>query len=369
MWMQIGQFAVGVALLVVGAEWLVRGAANLARACGVSALLIGLTVVAFGTSAPELAVSINAARQGTAGIAVGNVLGSNIANLLLVLGLSALLMPLAVNRQVLRQEMPVLIVATALSAVFLLDGSMTRLEGGALFVLAVLYTVFQVWQARRAGAPAQEGERLADDEAAPAEESRGRGVLMDCALIVVGLVGLVWGADWLVQAAVEVARQLGVSEFIIGLTIVAVGTSLPEIATSLVAVRKGEGDLAVGNVVGSNLFNLLVVLGLSAVFARGTMPVPEGAQEFDLWFMLVSTLVCLPLMAARQQIGRAQGALLLVWYAVYVLWLVLVTRFGSIPSVAAQVILYGLLPVSLVWVLVDWLRYARGARFFQEKSE
>ena len=165
-----------------------------------------------------------------------------------------------------------------------------------------------------------------------------------------------WGADWLVQAAVEVARQLGVSEFIIGLTIVAVGTSLPEIATSLVAVRKGEGDLAVGNVVGSNLFNLLVVLGLSAVFARGTMPVPEGALEFDLWFMLVSTLVCLPLMAARQQIGRAQGALLLVWYAVYVLWLVLVTRFGSVPSVAAQVILYGLLPVSLVWVLGGWVR-------------
>lgn len=357
MWMQIGQFAVGVALLVAGAEWLVRGAANLARACGVSALLIGLTVVAFGTSAPELAVSINAARQGTAGIAVGNVLGSNIANLLLVLGLSALLMPLAVNRQILRQEMPVLIVATALSAVFLLDGSMTRLEGGALFVLAVLYTVFQVWQARRAGAPAQEGDDThGDDETAPAEDSRGRGVLMDCALIVVGLVGLVWGADWLVQAAVEVARQLGVSEFIIGLTIVAVGTSLPEIATSLVAVRKGEGDLAVGNVVGSNLFNLLVVLGLSAVFARGTMPVPEGALEFDLWFMLVSTLVCLPLMAARQQIGRAQGALLLVWYAVYVLWLVLVTRFGSVPSVAAQVILYGLLPVSLVWVLGGWVR-------------
>lgn len=357
MWMQIGQFAVGVALLVAGAEWLVRGAANLARACGVSALLIGLTVVAFGTSAPELAVSINAARQGTAGIAVGNVLGSNIANLLLVLGLSALLMPLAVNRQILRQEMPVLIVATALSAVFLLDGSMTRLEGGVLFVLAVLYTVFQVWQARRAGAPAQEGDDThGDDEAAPAEESRGRGVLMDCALIVVGLVGLVLGADWLVQAAVEVARQLGVSEFIIGLTIVAVGTSLPEIATSLVAVRKGEGDLAVGNVVGSNLFNLLVVLGLSAVFARGTVPVPEGALEFDLWFMLVSTLVCLPLMAARQQIGRAQGALLLVWYAVYVLWLVLVTRFGSVPSVAAQVILYGLLPVSLVWVLGGWVR-------------
>lgn len=357
MWILIAQFVFGVLLLVAGAEWLVRGAANLARACGVSALLIGLTVVAFGTSAPELAVSINAARQGTAGIAVGNVLGSNIANLLLVLGLSALLMPLAVNRQILRQEMPVLIVATVLSVIFLLDGSMTRLEGGALFVFAVLYTVFQVWQARRAGAPVQEDDDThGDDEAAPAEESRGRGVLMDCALIVVGLVGLVWGADWLVQAAVEVARQLGVSEFIIGLTIVAVGTSLPEIATSLVAVRKGEGDLAVGNVVGSNLFNLLVVLGLSAVFARGTMPVPEGALEFDLWFMLVSTLVCLPLMAARQQIGRAQGALLLVWYAVYVLWLVLVTRFGSVPSVAAQVILYGLLPVSIVWVLGGWVR-------------
>ncbi|MBQ7626679.1 MAG: calcium/sodium antiporter [Rhodocyclaceae bacterium] len=357
MWILIAQFVFGVLLLVAGAEWLVRGAANLARACGVSALLIGLTVVAFGTSAPELAVSINAARQGTAGIAVGNVLGSNIANLLLVLGLSALLMPLAVNRQVLRQEMPVLIVATVLSVIFLLDGSMTRLEGGALFVLAVLYTVFQVWQVRRAGAPAQEGDDThGDDEAAPAEESRGRGVLADCGLIVAGLVGLVWGADWLVQAAVEVARQLGVSEFIIGLTIVAVGTSLPEIATSLVAVRKGEGDLAVGNVVGSNLFNLLVVLGLTAVFARGAMPVPDAALEFDLWFMLVSTLVCLPLMAAQQRVGRAQGALLLVWYAVYVLWLVLVTRFGSIPSVAAQVILYGLLPVSLVWVLGGWVR-------------
>ena len=358
MWMQIGQFAVGVALLVAGAEWLVRGAANLARACGVSALLIGLTVVAFGTSAPELAVSIHAARQGTAGIAVGNVLGSNIANLLLVLGLAALLMPLAVNRQILRQEMPVLIVATVLSVIFLLDGSMTRLEGGALFVLAVLYTVFQVWQARRAGAPVQEDDENHADDAddAEAENTRGRGVLVDCALILAGLVGLVLGADWLVQAAVEVARQLGVSEFIIGLTIVAGGTSLPEIATSLVAVRKGEGDLAVGNVVGSNLFNLLVVLGLTAVFARGAMPVPDAALEFDLWFMLVSTLVCLPLMAAQQRVGRAQGALLLVWYAVYVLWLVLVTRFGSIPSVAAQVILYGLLPVSLVWVLGGWVR-------------
>ncbi len=355
MWMQIAQFVLGVAVLVAGAEWLVRGAANLARACGVSALLIGLTVVAFGTSAPELAVSINAARQGTAGIAVGNVIGSNIANLLLILGLAALLMPLAVNRQILRQEMPVLVIATALSAIFLLDGTLTRLEGGALFVLALLYTVFLVRQARRAGAPVQEGdENHADD--ADAGNTRARGVLVDCALIFAGLAGLVLGADWLVRSAAEVARQLGVSEFIIGLTIVAVGTSLPEIATSLVAVRKGEGDLAVGNVVGSNLFNLLVVLGLSAVFARGEMPVPEGALEFDLWFMLLSTLACWPLMAARQQIGRAQGALLLVWYAVYVLWLVLVTRFGSVPPMFAAVVLYGLLPGSLLWLLADWMR-------------
>lgn len=363
MWIQIGQFALGVALLVAGAEWLVRGAARLARALGVSSLLVGLTVVAFGTSAPELAVSIHAARQGTAGIAVGNVLGSNIANLLLVLGLSALLMPLAVSRQVIRQDMPVLIVATVLSVLFLRDGNITRLEGGVLFALAVLYTAFLVRQARRAGtAP------CADEDDAPTP-ARGRGLLRDCALMLAGLIGLVWGADWLVQAAVEVARQLGVSEFVIGLTIVAVGTSLPEIATSLVAVRKGEGDLAVGNVVGSNLCNLLVVLGLAAVFARGAIPVPEAALHFDLWFMLVATLACLPLLAARHQLGRAQGALLLAWYALYVLWLVLVTRFGSVPPLAAQVILYALLPASLVWVLVDWLRYARRARLFQEKSE
>lgn len=358
MLMQLLQFAAGVALLVLGADWLVKGASRLARAFGVSSLVVGLTVVAFGTSAPELAVSLNAARQGTAEIAVGNVVGSNIANLLLILGLSALIAPLLVNRQIVRQEMPVLIAATVLTIVFLLDGTLVRWEGGVLFVFAVVYTCFLVRQARRQGAAAAQ----ADDESGQSGEATpasAQGWLLNIGFILAGLAGLVFGADLLVAASVAVARQLGVSELVIGLTIVAVGTSVPEIATSLVAILKGERDLAVGNVVGSNLFNLLVVLGLSAVFAPAGIPVPLEAMAFDVWFMLISTLLCLPLMIAGSVVSRGEGALLLGWYVLYVLWLVLSAKFGTVPPVYRHTVCYALLPATAALVLWQLVRRSR----------
>ncbi|HPC81996.1 MAG TPA: calcium/sodium antiporter [Thermoanaerobaculaceae bacterium] len=309
----------GFVLLVFGAEGLVRGGVRLAAAAGVSPLVIGLTVVAFGTSAPELAVSVGAGLGGQGDIALGNVVGSNILNVLLILGVSALIVPLAVARQLVRLDMPLMIGVSCVVMVLALDGRLGRLEGLLLFAGLVAYLAWSIVMGRRQGR-AVVAARPGLDASRP---SGWRWWLVSLLLVVAGLFLLVGGARLMVEGAASAARALGVSELVIGLTVIAIGTSLPEAATSVLAAVRGQRDIAVGNVVGSNLFNLLGVLGLTAAASPAGVPVAPAALRFDLPVMLAVALVCLPIFISDSTISRAEGALLLTCYGFYLAYLVL----------------------------------------------
>ncbi len=344
-------FLLGLAALVVGAEALVRGASRLAVSWGISPLVVGLTVVAFGTSAPEMAVSVGAALAGSADIAIGNVVGSNIANVLLILGLSALIAPLLVAEQIIRQEIPIMIGASLVVVAMALDGAIGRVEAAFLFALVIVYTVFLVVQSRRAS-PA-----TADEFAAEIPGSRwDRHWTVQAVLVLGGLGLLVLGANWLVDAAVVFARVLGVSDLVIGLTVVAVGTSMPEIATSLIAALRGQRDIAVGNVVGSNIFNLLAVLGASGLAAGGGLTVPDAARNFDLWVMLAVAFACLPILITGRQIARWEGAVFLGYYAAYAAYLILAAqRHDALPAYSNVMLSY-VLPLTVVTLVVSFMR-------------
>ena len=321
-------FVLGLVLLVGGAEILVRGASGLAAAVGISPLVIGLTVVALGTSSPELAVSVQAGVSGQADIALGNVVGSNIANVLLILGISALVAPLVVSRRLVRFDVPVMIGSSVLLLGMALDGSLGWLDGLLLFAGIVTYTAYMIRVSRREGA--------ARSEAPPATGRHGWPAQAGTALA--GLVLLVLGSRWLVDGAVEIATLLGVSQLVIGLTVVAVGTSLPEIATSVLAAIRGERDIAVGNVVGSNLYNILAILGLSGLAAPGGIPVAASALRFDLPVMVAVSLICLPVFFTGYRISRWEGGMLLAYYFAYTAFLVLsATGHAALPAFGATV--------------------------------
>ena len=312
------QLSAGLVALVAGGELLVRGASRLAALVGLSPLVIGLTVVAFGTSAPELAVSVSSALSGRADIAVGNVVGSNIFNVLFILGASALIVPLAVNSTLIRSDVPLMIAASLLAAALCLDESVSRVEGGLLFAGLVVYTASCVTAGRRESSSGQSRQQPPDagsTELVPPGETHSR--LRNVLLILAGLVLLVLGSEWLVAAATTLARQMGISELVIGLTIVAAGTSLPEVATSIVAALKGERDIAVGNVVGSNLFNILGVLGLAAALSPGGIAVSVQALTFDIPVMIASAVACFLVCLSGREISRFEGALLLGSYIAY----------------------------------------------------
>ena len=310
----------GLALLVAGAELLVRGASRLALRFGISPLVIGLTVVAFGTSAPELAVSVQSGLAGQSGIAVGNIVGSNIFNVLMVLGLSALITPLVVSQQLVRLDVPLMIGASMLLWIMALDGRIGLFDGLLLTSGIMAYTVFAIQQSRKESAPVQAeyAQELGEGE----NTWVGR-LPVQITLIIGGLALLVLGAHWLVDSAVAIARTLGVSEVIIGLTIVAAGTSLPELATSVVAAMRGEREIAVGNVIGSCLFNLLSIAGIAALVTPGGLEVATSLLRFDIPVMVVVALACLPIFAAGHLIARWEGALFLGYYLAYVLYLIL----------------------------------------------
>lgn len=308
---------VGLALLLGGAELLVRGAVRLAAAAGISSLVIGLTVVAFGTSAPEMAVSVRSAlaSQEGADIAIGNVVGSNIFNILVILGLSAAVVPLKVSPQLIRVDVPIMIGASLLVAVLAVDGQISPLEGLLLFMGVIAYIFFAIRLGRRLGKSA----RIADT---PSRLSGRRAMGGNVALIVVGLVCLTIGSQWLVDGATTIARSLGVSELIIALTLVAAGTSLPEVATSLVAALKGERDIAVGNAVGSNIFNILSVLGLSALVGTAGVHVPPDALRFGIPVMIAVAVACVPIFFTGSRISRGEGLLFLGYYGLYGVYLI-----------------------------------------------
>lgn len=310
--MPVAMVAGGFALLVGGADGLVRGAASLALRLGLTPMVVGLTVVAIGTSAPEVVVTARAALAGQGDVAVGNVVGSNICNIGLILGLTALLYPVKVGFQLVKIDLPVLLAVTFAGIWVLHDGVVTRLEGFLLTIGAVGYVAGSVWLARRVGTPEVEAEYTASMP--PRRGSVGRDVLW----IVGGLVLLVAGSHLLVNGAVVLAGALGVSEAIVGLTVVAIGTSLPELATSLVAAWKKEPDIAIGNVVGSNIFNLLGVLGLGGALAAISAP---GLSRIDVGAMLLMAVALLPLAWTGWKLHRWEGGVLLGAFAVYLWWL------------------------------------------------
>ncbi len=321
----------GLVLLLVGAEALVRGASRLAAALHIPPLVVGLTVVAFGTSSPELAASVTSARAGGSELALGNVVGSNIFNVLFILGLAALITPLAVEAKLVRFDLPVLIGSALLVVLLGADGMVSRGDGVLLAVLLVVYLLALVWQARK------DREDTAI-QATPIVGVPGRLPWAALAALA-GLAMLTLGARWLVAGASTLARTFGVGDLVIGLTVVAAGTSLPEVATSVVASLRGERDLAVGNVVGSNIFNALAVLGLAAALSPKGVAVSEAARSFDLLILLAVSVACLPVLSSRLEIDRWEGLLFLVAYGGYLALLLSAASRGSVPSPTLLVVI------------------------------
>ncbi len=352
-------FIAGLVALVAGAELLVRGASKLALSFGISPLVVGLTVVSFGTSAPEVAVSVGAVLDGNTDIALGNVVGSNIFNVLFILGVSALITPLVVNIQLIRQEVPIMIGASLLLLVLSLDGRLGRFDAALLFGLLLAYTVFLVRQSRRETQAAQD-EFAA--EAHPAASGAWDARLpVQLALIAVGLGLLVLGSEWLVSSAVSFAKTLGVSDVVIGLTIVAAGTSMPEVATSVMAAIKGERDIAVGNVVGSNTFNILGCLGVSGLAAGAAgLAVPAAVLNFDVWVMLAVALACLPVFVTGREIARWEGGLFLLYYVAYVAYLILAAQQHDALGSFSGVMLGFVIPLTVVTLVITLFRRTPG---------
>ncbi len=315
-------FILGFVLLIAGAELLVRGASKLAIAMGISPLVVGLTVVAYGTSSPELAVTLNAAFAGQADLALGNIVGSNISNILLVLGLAATFAALVVDRQLIRLEVPLMIGLSFLVLFMGMDGVINRYEGIILSLGAISYTVFVIGKSRRENKARQSKDTVASDGNTVRIKTPMQ-VILQIVLIVVGLALLVLGSDWLIDGAVVIAELLGVNQLVIGLTIVAVGTSLPEIATSLVAAFRGQREMAVGNVVGSNIFNLLLVLGVTSAVSPNGVEVSKTALHFDIPVMIAASLLLLPIFFTHYRIDRWEGILFLGFYAAYTVHLFL----------------------------------------------
>lgn len=350
-------FILGLLLLFLGAELLVRGAARLALSCGMSPLVVGLTVVAVGTASPELAVAVQSAISGQADLAVGNVVGSNVFNVLFTLGISALIVPLLVNEQIVRQEVPVMIGASLLLWWLVADGRLGRADAALLLGLLVLYTAFLVAQSRRkhrmvSGESGGSGTTLA----APGGV---RHLSIQFVWILVGLFLLVIGSRWLVEAAVAFARYLGMSELVIGLTIVAMGTSLPEVATSIFAALRGERDIAVGNVIGSNIFNILGVLGATGIVAPAGLAVAPSVLSFDLVVMLAVAVACLPLLFTGRRIVRWEGILFVGYYFGYTTYLILYAQQHDALEPFSAVMLGFVIPLTAVTLLLIAVRELR----------
>lgn len=350
-WLTLILLLAGFVLLIGGAELLVRGAAHLAVDLGISPLVVGLTVVAFGTSAPELAVSVLSAWQGQAGIALGNVVGSNIANVLLILGLSALAAPLVVARQVVRLEVPIMVGISGLLWLLAADGRIGRLEG---LLLAAGLVVYITWTVRRSRRENRREEDLPEE--ARGASSRRTQLLQ----ILGGLVLLGLGSKWLVDGAVSIARHFGVSELVIGLTVVAIGTSLPELATSVLASLRGQRDIAVGNVVGSNIFNILSVLGLTALVSPRGVPVPVSALHFDLPVMVAVAAACLPIFFTGHRIERWEGALFFAYYLVYTAFVVLTAMHHPALPLLVEAMVFFVLPLTILTLAISLWRSRRG---------
>jgi len=309
----LGFVVAGIALLGGGGDLLVRGAVSLARLLRVGPVIIGLTIVAMGTSAPELAASLTAALRGSGDVAIGNVVGSNIINVALIVGLAAVVLPIAVHLSAVRLEWPVMLAFSAAGIAMAWDGTISRLDGAILLLGLVAFTGALIRSARR-GSTAPDAQILASEVDALTVRPARHLVLLDVSLVLGGVVLLVIGAQLLVRGAVSIAEVAGLSERVIGLTVVAAGTSLPELATSLVAARRGQAEIALANVLGSNIFNLGAILGIVALVQPQAVAPEIGA---DLWWMLAYAVALFPIMRTDMRITRLEGGLLLGSYGVY----------------------------------------------------
>lgn len=346
----IGLMVAGLAILVFGADWLVKGASRLALAAGIAPLVVGLTIVAFGTSAPEMAVSISAALSGANDMSVANVVGSNIFNVLFILGVSALVAPLIVHQQLVRMDVPIMIGASVLLFVLAIDGSLSIWDSLMLAALIIGYTVFLIVESRRE----KNAEIVAEYAGSTADASGGEtgSMAMNILLIAAGLGALVFGSKLLVDGAIAFATILGVSEVVIGLTIVAAGTSLPELATSVVAAIKGERDIAIGNVVGSCIFNICSVLGFSGLAAGGALTVAPSMLALDIPLMIGVALLCLPLFRSGYEVTRANGAVFLAGYVAYVVYMVLAATHNPALALFTSALLNVLVPAVIVGTVI-----------------
>ncbi|WP_173921420.1 calcium/sodium antiporter [Agromyces sp. Marseille-P2726] len=314
-------FIVGVVAVIGGAELVVRGGAQLAARLGISPLIIGLTIVAIGTSFPELAVGIDAALQGNGALAVGNIAGTNTFNLLFILGLVAVIRPLPLGSQTIRFDLPFIIGAAFVLFLMGLDGWLTTLEGVILIAGAVLFTVLTVRNARRESVAVR--AEFDEEYAVRLTKHPTRQLLVNAVMLLVGLVIIGFGADWLVDGAVELARLFGVSDAFIGLTIVAIGTSAPEIVTAIVATLRNERDIAVGNLIGSSVYNILLILGVTSVVPIGDIPVPPELAFVDIPVMVAATLACMPVFISHRRVSRLEGAIFVSAYLAYFAYLVI----------------------------------------------
>jgi len=350
---------VGLILLVIGAEALVRGASKLAAAAGIPPLVIGLTIVAYGTSTPEMAVSIMSCLAGQADISLGNVVGSNIFNVLFILGISALIVPLVVSQQVVRLDVPLMIAVSILTLIIGMDGKISRVDGILLFAGIIAYTAFLIYESRKESKEVQ-GEYA--KEYGSKKETIHKSLLINMMKIFGGLGLLVFGSRLFVDSAVHIAQLFGISELVIGLTIVAVGTSLPELATSVIAAVRGERDIAVGNVVGSNIFNILAVLGLSSIIAPDGITVSTGAKHFDIPVMIAVAIACLPFFFSGGMLVRWEGSVFLGYYVAYMVYLVLAgMQHEALPMFNAAM-LYFVIPLSLLTLIILIYRTIRSLK-------
>jgi cation:H+ antiporter len=349
---------IGIIGLVGGAELLVKGAATIASKLGIAPVIIGLTVVAFGTSAPELAVSVSAALGGNADVALGNVVGSNIGNILLILGASAVVGGLAVQQRIIRFDIPLLIVVSVLAFVLSLDNNIGRIDGIVLFAGIVLYVGWLVREAR-----SEPNDDVVVEYAESVEQLEGaaveRPLWFNILLVVAGLAVLVVGSQLLVNAATDIAEAAGISDLVIGLTVVAIGTSLPELATSILAAIRGQRDIAVGNVIGSNLFNLLSVLGLTSIVASDGIPVSDVSLRLDFPVMLAATIVLVPIVWSGFQIKRWEGFVLIAFYATYVAYLVLDANDSSAAGVVGPAALIVAPLVAMTFAVTGYQGWRR----------
>jgi cation:H+ antiporter len=351
-------FVLGLAALITGAEMLVRGASRLASAMGISKLVIGLTLVAFGTSAPELAVSIQAGFEGKPDIMLGNVIGSNITNILLILGISAFILPLSVNPRLIKLEVPVMIAITILLLLFVLNGSIVFWESLVLVILLALYLIYL---ARNSGS--------STIEVIPKKKSSKP---MSLFYAIAGLILLVAGARWLVDSAVIFAQAAGVSELVIGLTVVSIGTSLPEITTSIVAAIRRERELVISSVIGSNILNILAVLGITGLVLPEAIPVTNALIRFDIMILLAVSFACIPIFFTGHVISRAEGALFLIYYIAYIVYLWLASSDHQVLPAFSYTMLLFVVPITFFTLMMiairEWSKRKRVWHFINKNG-